>query len=264
MSDWPTRIVVGTDGSEEAALALRAAADICEKTDAELHVVHAWHAPVLTSTGRHLPNGYEHEARDLLTAQVEQLEATSKAVTEAHLRRGPPVDEILDLSEELDASLIVADRSGMSQLESLMMGSISDSLVHHATRPVLIVSGGDRAWPPRRIVIGEDLSEEATGAAELAATLGRHFGADIQLVLAIPKLPGVPQEARDRPDVPTIGEAVRRSEQFLAYLSEDLAKELGQRPQTEVVEGDAATVIVEAAERGEEPVLIESRAALRP
>jgi nucleotide-binding universal stress UspA family protein len=256
MSDWPTRIVVGTDGSEEAALALRAAADICEKTGAELHVVHAWHAPVLTSTGRHLPNGYEHEARDLLTAQVEQLEATGKAVTKPHLRRGPPVGEILDLGEELDASLIVAGRRGMSQLESLMMGSVSDGLVHHASRPVLIVSGGERAWPPRHIVIGEDLSEEATGAAKLAATLGRLFGADMRLVLAIPELPGVPPETRERPDVPTIGEALRRSEQFLAYLSEDLAEELGQRPQTEVVEGDAATVIIEAAERGEKPVLI--------
>jgi nucleotide-binding universal stress UspA family protein len=111
MDDWPTRILVGTDGSEEAALALRAAADICEKTGAELHVIHAWHAPVLTSTGHRLPDGYEHEARDLLTAQVKQLEATGKAIAEAHLRLGPPVDEILDFGEELDASLIVAGRS---------------------------------------------------------------------------------------------------------------------------------------------------------
>jgi nucleotide-binding universal stress UspA family protein len=137
-----------------------------------------------------------------------------------------------------------------------MMGSVSNGLVHHATRPILIVSGGEQAWPPARIVIGEDLSEEATGAAELAATLGRLFDADVHLVLAISKLPGEPPAARYRPDVPTIGEALRRSEQFLAYLSEDLAKELGRRPRTEVVEGDAATVLVEATERGEKPVLI--------
>jgi nucleotide-binding universal stress UspA family protein len=256
MDEWPTKIVVGTDGSEEAALALRAAADICAKTNAELHVIHAWHAPVLRSTGRPLSNAYEQEARDLLTGQVKRLEATGKTVAVAHLRRGSPVDEIFELSEELDASLIVTGRRGMSQLESLMMGSVSDGLIHHASRPVLIVSGGERAWPPRRIVIGEDLSEEATGAAELAATLGRLFGADVHLVLAVPKLPGVSLEAREHPGLPSIGEAERRSEQFLAYLSEDLAKELGRRPRTEVVEGDAARVILEAAERGEKPVLI--------
>jgi hypothetical protein len=66
-------------------------------------------------------------------------------------------------------------RRGLSLLENLMMGSVSDGLAHHATRPVLIVSGGERAWPPRRIVIGEDFSEEATGAAELAAMIGRLF-----------------------------------------------------------------------------------------
>jgi len=192
----------------------------------------------------------------LLTAQVKRLEAAGKTVAEAHLRRGPAVDEILDLSEELDADLIVAGRRGLSPLGSLMMGSVSDGLVHHATRPVLIVSGGERAWPPRRIVIGEDFSEEAKEAAELAATLGRLFGADACLVLAVSKLPGVPQEARPRPGLPTFGEALRRSEDYLEHLSGELAEELGRRPQTEVVEGAPATVIVEAAERCKEPVLI--------
>jgi nucleotide-binding universal stress UspA family protein len=257
MDDWPARILVGTDGSEEAALALRAAADICEKTGAELHVVHAWRAPgPASSTGRPLSSAYEQEARDLLTAQVKQLEAADITVAETHFRRGPPVDEILDLSEELGASLIVAGRRGLSPLKSFMMGSVSEGLVHHASRPVLIVSGGERAWPPRSIVIGEDLSEEAREAAELAATLGKLFDADARLVMAVSKLPGVPQDARPRPGKPTVGEALHRAEQFLEYLSGELAEELGRRPQTEVVEGDAATVIVEAAERGEEPVLI--------
>ena len=257
MDDWPRRILVRTDGSEGAALALRAVADICEKTGAKLHVVLAWHAPgPASSTGRPLSTSYEQEARDLLTAQVKRLEAAGKTVAEAHLRRGPPVDEILNLSEELDASLIVAGRRGLSPLESVMMESVSGGLVHHAIRPVLIVSGGERAWPPRRIVIGEDFSEEAKEAAELAATLGRPFGADTRLVLAGVRPEASRQGARPRPGLPTFGEALRRSEEYLEHLSGELAEELGRRPQTEVVEGGAATVMVEAAERGEEPVLI--------
>ena len=107
MDNWPTRIVAGTDGSKEAALALRAAADIREKTGAELHVIHAWQEPGPASfTARPLSTGYEQEARDLLTAQVKRLEVAGKTVAEAHLRRGPPVDEILDLSENLTAEAI--------------------------------------------------------------------------------------------------------------------------------------------------------------
>ncbi len=260
MDDWPTRILVGIDISEDAALALQAAVDISGKIGSELHVVHAWHAPVPPGyTGRPLPtmytSEYEREARDLLTEQVKRIEAAGGIVAEGHLREGPAVDEILDLSEELHTDLIVVGRRGLGPLKSLFMGSVSEGLVRRATRPVLVISGSERAWPPTRIVVGEDFSEEATGAAKLAAALGRLFGADVHLVLAVAELPGVPQEARHRPDVPTIGEASSRSEQHLGYLSEGLAEELGRRPQTEVVEGDAATVIVEAAERGGEPVL---------
>jgi hypothetical protein len=87
-----------------------------------------------------------------------------------------------------------------------MMGSVSDGLVHHASRPVPIVSG-ERAWPPRSIVIGEDLSDEATEAAELAATLGRLFDADAHLIMAVSKLPDVPQDVRPRPGKPTFSVA---------------------------------------------------------
>jgi nucleotide-binding universal stress UspA family protein len=260
MTIFPTRILLASDGSGDAAVAVRAAMDISAKTGSELHVVHAWQALIPPGyTGNPLPakysSRYDREAKHLLSAQVKLIEAAGGRVAGTHLREGPVVNEILDLSEELDAGLIVAGRRGLSPLKSLMMGSVSDGLAHYATRPVLIASGGERAWPPARIVIGEDLSDDAKGAAELGATLGKHLCADVCLVLAVPKLPGVPQEARHRPDVPTIGEALRRSEQLLVYLSEDLAEKLGRRPQTDVVEGDAATVIVEAAERDDEPVL---------
>lgn len=45
MSCLPTRILLATDASPDAALALRAAVDLFTKTGAQLHVVHAWRAP---------------------------------------------------------------------------------------------------------------------------------------------------------------------------------------------------------------------------
>ncbi|HSK86305.1 MAG TPA: universal stress protein [Rubrobacter sp.] len=261
MSIFRTKILLASDSSEHAAVAARAAADLCEKTGSWLHVVHAWRPPIPPGyTGRPLPTRhdfwYEHEAGDLLTAQTKRIEAAGGSVEEAHLRRGPTVDGILDLSEELDAGLIVAGRRGLGPLKRLMMGSVSDGLARHASCPVLIVDGGEQAWPPARIVIGEDFSEEARGAAELAATLGRLLGADVQLVSAFPKYPDLPRETRRRPDVPTPEEALRWLERDLDALSEDLAKELGQRPETEVIVGDAAPVIVEAAARGDGPVMV--------
>ena len=45
MSIFPTRILLATDGSEEAELAALRAIDIAETTDSELHVVHVGVVP---------------------------------------------------------------------------------------------------------------------------------------------------------------------------------------------------------------------------
>ncbi len=42
MATSVTRILLATDGSEKAAFAVRAAADLSNKTAADLHVVHVW------------------------------------------------------------------------------------------------------------------------------------------------------------------------------------------------------------------------------
>src|SRR5215212_3242611 len=42
MSIFPTKILLATDGSRQAELAARTAADLAQKTHSELHVVHAF------------------------------------------------------------------------------------------------------------------------------------------------------------------------------------------------------------------------------
>jgi nucleotide-binding universal stress UspA family protein len=46
---------------------------------------------------------------------------------------------ILDVADEVDASLIVAGTHGSRAVESGLLGSVSNALVHHARRPVLLV-----------------------------------------------------------------------------------------------------------------------------
>ena len=41
MSTFPTKILLATDGSEDAQLAATTAVDVANSTDSELHVVHA-------------------------------------------------------------------------------------------------------------------------------------------------------------------------------------------------------------------------------
>lgn len=261
MSIFATKILLASDSSEDATAAARAATNISERTGSELHVVHAWQEPTPPAYSRYPlpvndPSWYEREASDLLTAQVKKIEADGGTVTGAHLRKGQAVEEILDAAEELDAGLIVVGRRGLSPLRSIVMGSVSDALVHYATRPVLVVGGGERAWPPSRVVIGEDFSEEAKGTAKLAAALGKLCGASGVLVLAYPEFPDVSEEIIHKPGTPSVAEDMRRAEEALQGLSEGLEGSLGWRPETRVVVGDAASVLVEAAEEGEGPAMI--------
>ncbi len=150
MSIFPTKILVGTDGSEEAALALSTAADLAKSTNSELHIAYVFP----TAVQRPFPNPItarpaevlEHEleeamnqAQSFLDREVEQVKGEGVEVADTHLTRGRPDTELVHLSEEIDAGLIVMGSRGLGGVRRALMGSVSDSVVRHAHCPVLVV-----------------------------------------------------------------------------------------------------------------------------
>ena len=49
---------------------------------------------------------------------------------------------VLAVADEHDASLVVVGSRGRSAIRSAVLGSVSYGIVHHSTRPVLVVPGG--------------------------------------------------------------------------------------------------------------------------
>lgn len=91
MRHFPTKILLATDGSEDAGLALRAAVDLCARAGSELHVVHAWrpfpehsHPSVAMASDAAL---YEREAREVLLGQLDKIGAAG-AVAQVQPDRG--------------------------------------------------------------------------------------------------------------------------------------------------------------------------------
>ncbi len=144
MSIFPTRILVATDGSREAELAVTTAADLAKSTDSELHVVHVGELPLVYHPERHAYRAeyeeHEKEAQQLLEAQLERIEgADATLLAQAHLRMGRADEEIVELAQSIDAGMIVMGSRGQGRLRRALVGSVSESVVRHAHCPVTIV-----------------------------------------------------------------------------------------------------------------------------
>jgi nucleotide-binding universal stress UspA family protein len=156
MSIFPTGILLAIDGSREAELAARTAADLSQKTHSELHVVHAVSiAPVgplvypedpdLQSVEYEAEINEEYQriserrAREVLEAEVEKVRSAGGTVAQDHLIEGPVAPEIVRLAEEIGAGLIVMGSRGLGGIRRALMGSVSDSVVRHAHCPVMVV-----------------------------------------------------------------------------------------------------------------------------
>jgi nucleotide-binding universal stress UspA family protein len=139
----PGRILLAVDGSEEASVTAQTTAELAERTDSELHVVHVGEVrPVFHPERRGYLARYEElqvEARRLLVEQVDGIKSAGGTVSRAHLRMGRPDEEIVALAEELGAGLIATGSRGVGGMRRALMGSASDSIVRHAHCPVLVV-----------------------------------------------------------------------------------------------------------------------------
>jgi nucleotide-binding universal stress UspA family protein len=146
MSTFPTRILLATDGSEEANLAALTAVDLADATHSELHVVHVGVVPIFLKSypgtlgyyGK-LYEQIEEVSRELLRKQSGRVKVAGGTVAGTHLRMGQVALEIVALAEELGADLIVMGSRGLGGVRRALMGSVSDSVVRHAHCPVLVV-----------------------------------------------------------------------------------------------------------------------------
>ncbi|MDF2703956.1 MAG: UspA [Rubrobacteraceae bacterium] len=158
------KVLLATDGSKDAALAARAAADVCEGTGSELHVVHVWFYIPTARLRPFMRHELKKRGEELLEEGVKKVEESGGRVTETHLVEGRAADEILDLAERIGADLVVIGSRGFGAVGRIALGSVSEAVIHHSRCPVLVLRGGEDSWPPERVVFGDDGSEAARAA----------------------------------------------------------------------------------------------------
>ena len=158
MSDFPAKILLATDGSEDAMLAARVAIGLAKDTGSQLHVVHVGpkHVYPPRAAGPTLPMGTDKEIRDeaqrVLDWQIDEITKAGGEITQAYLRVGKPDEEILHVSEQIVAGLIVVGNQGLggkvSRLKRFLMGSVSERVAHYARCSVMVVRRDLYGEPP--------------------------------------------------------------------------------------------------------------------
>ena len=142
-----TRIVVGTDGSDTAAEAVRQAVGLAKLTDASLSLVSAY-SPVPRRQVKHEQQDapadvqYEIGPREdvnlILDAAAARVREEGVEV-QTHAVEADPADAILNVAEETKADLIVVGNKGMTGARRYLLGSVPNNVSHHAPCSVLIV-----------------------------------------------------------------------------------------------------------------------------
>jgi nucleotide-binding universal stress UspA family protein len=135
-------IVWATDGSEHSERALPYALQVAESEHATLHVTHVKEKLLAGRSAGTYCLANEDEITDKITAQTAQLASEHGIATKLHVvseARGHVAARVAEIAEQANADLIVVGTRGHSPLAELMLGSVTQGLLHEATCPVLAV-----------------------------------------------------------------------------------------------------------------------------
>jgi nucleotide-binding universal stress UspA family protein len=133
------RIVVGVDGSPVAAAALAFALEEARLRQATVDAVTAWHEPYTAASLAPIapdPKVFTEAATRLLDEALASVDAGGVEVRRL-VERGGPAEVLLRVAEGAD--LLVVGSRGHGGFTGLLLGSVSQQVVHHATCPVVVV-----------------------------------------------------------------------------------------------------------------------------
>jgi nucleotide-binding universal stress UspA family protein len=148
-------IVVGTDGSDTARVAVQEATMLASLAGATLHIVHVAQlksSGVITyaATGgtSELSDAYKNEAIVAKSREIcEEAETEARHLgveVEVHAVEGEPADTLIAVAQNVDADLLVVGNRGMSGARRFVLGSVPNSVSHHCQYSLLIVDTTSR------------------------------------------------------------------------------------------------------------------------
>jgi nucleotide-binding universal stress UspA family protein len=188
------KIMVGLDGSPGSTSALGWAMREALFRNASVEALYVWQTSSLAYSAPGFIPFSEAEIEDQGTRA---LESSLGALPEApdlkiylRVNEGNPAEVLAKAAHEPDAAMLVAGTRGHGGVAGLLLGSVSHSLTHTSSKPLVIVPKDWSAMTPsesrRRIVVGVDGSRPADDALRWAAEEAVLRGCRLEVVMVSP------------------------------------------------------------------------------
>jgi len=132
-----SKILLATDGSEDAWRATDHAFELAEGFGASVHVVYVSETAVPVAYGDYLRAEGDRVARSIAARGAQRGIDVVWEVLE-----GVPHEEIEKYAERRDVDLIVVGSRGKSGIERRLLGSVTDRLLRTVSVPVLVIRAG--------------------------------------------------------------------------------------------------------------------------
>lgn len=139
------RITVAIDGSPIAHEALLTAIDLAKQFSSDLQIVSvAPLQPVYAASAEpyvslNVAENDVAQYRQLVEAAVQEAESAGVHSVTGLAEQGVVTDELLAILEKYPPDLLVVGSRGLSAAKRVLLGSVSEALLHHAKCPVLVV-----------------------------------------------------------------------------------------------------------------------------
>jgi len=150
------KILVPLDGSEHSSKALTIAIEIAKKFNAKIVLIHVYSVtvspvmipepstltppmvPVMTPAEISKTVEATRNASARILVEGEEKAKAEGVQVETILKEGHTVQEIIKTAKEGKFDLMVIGARGISKIRELLLGSVTDGVIHHASCPVLV------------------------------------------------------------------------------------------------------------------------------